>query len=142
MSLPFAGATGACGATNLAQGRPAAASSTEQAGTPASAAVDGQSATRWSSAWTDPQWLQVDLGQTRTLCRVTVQWEAAYGRAFELQVSNDAATWTTIYRTSTGTGGTQTLDVSGSGRYVRLYGTQRGTSYGYSLFELQVFATP
>jgi len=38
----------------------------------------------------------------------------------------DAATWTTIYSTTTGTGGTQTLAVSGSGRYIRMYGTTRG----------------
>ena len=29
---------------------------------PASAAVDGNAGTRWSSAFSDPQWLQVDLG--------------------------------------------------------------------------------
>ena len=37
--------------------QPATASSTENAGTPAAAAVDGNTGTRWSSAFTDPQWL-------------------------------------------------------------------------------------
>jgi hypothetical protein len=32
----------------------------------------------------------------------------------------------------------QTLDVTGTGRYLRLYGTARATQYGYSLWELQV----
>ena len=40
-----------------------------------------------------------------------------------------------------GAGGGQTLLVSGSGRYVRMYGTQRATQYGYSLWEFQVFGT-
>src|SRR5947209_19127105 len=40
-----------------------------------------------------------------------------------------------IYSTTTGTGGVQTLNVSGSGRYVRMYGTQRATQWGYSLWE-------
>src|SRR5690606_23476624 len=44
--------------------------------------------------------------------------------------------WTTIHSTTNGTGGTQTLDVSGSGRYVRVLGTQRATPWGYSLFEV------
>jgi hypothetical protein len=37
--------------------------------------------------------------------------------------------------------GTQTLSVSGTGRYLRMYGTVRGTGYGYSLWEFQVFGT-
>jgi hypothetical protein len=47
----------------------------------------------------------------------------------------------TYYSTTTGTGGTQTLSVSGTGRYLRMYGTVRGTGYGYSLWEFQVFGT-
>ena len=79
--------TGGCGTTNAAQGRPATASSTENAGTPASAAVDGNPGTRWSSAYSDPQWLQVDLGATADVCQVVLTWEAAYATAFQIQVS-------------------------------------------------------
>ncbi len=128
-------------ATLLSQGKPATASSTENAGTPASAAVDGNTGTRWSSAFTDPQWIQIDLGSTATITQIVLQWEAAYGKAFQLQTSTDAANWTTIYSTTTGTGGTQTITVSGTGRYVRLYGTARGTQYGYSLWEFQVYGS-
>ncbi len=39
-----------------------------------------------------------------------------------------AATWTSIYSTTTGTGGMQTLTVTGTGRYVRMYGTVRATA--------------
>src|SRR5829696_3619347 len=133
---------GSCGTANTAQGRPASASSTENAGTPASAAFDGNTGTRWSSAASDPQWVQVDLGSALTVCGVTLQWEAAYGRAFQLQTAAAAGgPWTTIYSTTTGTGGTQTLTVTGSGRYVRMYGTLRATGYGYSLWEFQVRST-
>jgi hypothetical protein len=127
-----------CGPANVAQGKPATASSVENAGTPAAAAVDGNAGTRWSSAFSDPQWLQVDLGATMSICQVVLTWEAAYGRSFQIQVSDNASTWTTIYSTTTGTGGTQTLNVTGSGRYVRMYGTARGTAYGYSLWEFAV----
>ncbi|WP_084369682.1 discoidin domain-containing protein, partial [Microbispora sp. ATCC PTA-5024] len=130
---------GGGGGTLLSQGRPATASSTENAGTPASAAVDGNTGTRWSSAFSDPQWLQVDLGATHTISRVALNWEAAYGRAFQIQTSGDGTTWTTVYSTTSGTGGNQNLTVSGSGRYVRVYGTQRATAYGYSLYEFQVY---
>src|SRR4051812_26921357 len=97
--------------TLLSQGKPATASSTENAGTPASAAVDGNlTATRWSSAFTDPQWLQVDLGASATISQVVLTWEAAYAKSFQIQTSPDGVTWTSIYTTTTGAGGTQTLN--------------------------------
>jgi hypothetical protein len=127
--------------TLLSQGQPATASSVEGGAYPASAAVDGNTATRWSSAFSDPQWLQVDLGATHAISQVVLNWEAAYAKAFQIQTSNDGTNWTTIYSTTTGTGGIQTIPVSGSGRYVRMYGTQRATGYGYSLWEFQVFGS-
>ncbi|WP_452176605.1 discoidin domain-containing protein [Kitasatospora indigofera] len=135
------GGTGpGCGTTNAAQGRPATASSVENAGTPASAAVDGNAGTRWSSAAADPQWLQIDLGATTSVCRVVLNWEAAFASGFRIEVSADAAAWTPVYTTATGAGGVQDLAVSGSGRYIRLYATARGSAWGYSLWEFQVFA--
>ncbi|MFF2815115.1 discoidin domain-containing protein [Kitasatospora cineracea] len=127
-----------CSTDNAAQGKTATASSTENGGTPASSAVDGNLGTRWSSAAADPQWLQVDLGSVQQLCQVDLKWEAAYGKAYQIQASNDGSTWATIYSTTTGAGGNETLNVSGSGRYVRMYGTQRATNYGYSLWEMGV----
>jgi hypothetical protein len=70
-----------------------------------------------------------------------LNWEAAYATAFQLQVSSDGSTWNTVYSTTTGTGGVQTLTVNGSGRYLRVYGTTRATAYGYSLWEVQVNTT-
>ncbi|WP_404814075.1 discoidin domain-containing protein [Kitasatospora fiedleri] len=134
-------APGTCGTQNAAQNRPATASSTENAGTPASAAVDGNTGTRWSSAAADPQWLQVDLGTVQTVCRAVLQWETAAAKAYQLQLSTDGTNWTTAYSTTTGAGGTETLNLTGSARYVRVYGTARTTQYGYSLWEFQVFTT-
>jgi len=128
-------------ATLLSQGKTATASSTENAAFPASAAVDGNTGTRWSSAFSDPQWLQVDLASSASISQVVLQWEAAYATAFQIQTSPDATNWTTIYSTTTGTGGTQALNVTGTGRYVRMYGTARATQYGYSLWEFQVYGT-
>jgi hypothetical protein len=136
---PATAAILACGTTNAALNRPATASSTENAGTPASAAVDGNAGTRWSSAFSDPQWLQIDLGSTQQICRVGLNWETAFARAFQIQVSGSATgPWTTIFSTTTGTGGNQTLDVAGSGRFVRMNGTARATQWGYSLWEFSV----
>src|SRR3954454_2581256 len=100
--------------TNIAQGKPTTASSTENAGTPASAATDGNASTRWSSAFSDPQWLQVDLGQSYNLTNVTLTWEAAYARSYQVQTSNDGTNWPTISSVTNGDGGTDSLNVSGS----------------------------
>jgi hypothetical protein len=128
-------------ATLLSQNKPALASSTELGESPAAAAFDGNNATRWSSQWSDPQWLRVDLGSISAISQVVLQWEAAYATAFQIQTSPDGNAWTSIYSTTTGTGGTQTLNVTGSGRYVRMYGTQRANGYGYSLYEFKVYGT-
>ncbi|WP_239119396.1 discoidin domain-containing protein, partial [Planotetraspora thailandica] len=87
--------------TLLSQGKTATASSQENAATSASAAVDGNSGTRWSSAFSDPQWLQVDLGASATVSQVVLNWEAAYASTFRIQVSPNGTTWTDIYSTTT-----------------------------------------
>ncbi|HJP77320.1 MAG TPA: discoidin domain-containing protein [Pseudonocardiaceae bacterium] len=127
--------------TLLSQGHTATASSQENASFPAVNAVDGNLGTRWSSQFSDPQWLEVDLGATHTLSQVTLNWETAYATGYQIQASTDGTNWTTIYSTTTGTGGNQTIPVSGSGRYVRIYGTARATQWGYSLWEFQVYGT-
>jgi beta-glucanase (GH16 family) len=126
----------------ISQGKPVTASSTESAAFPATAAVDGNPGTRWSSAFGDPQWIQVDLGATATVSQVTLSWETAFGRSFQIQTASSATgPFTTVFATTTGTGGTQTIPVTGSGRYVRMTGTVRATQWGYSLWEFQVFGT-
>ncbi|MBN1410790.1 MAG: discoidin domain-containing protein [Spirochaetales bacterium] len=125
--------------TNLALNKTASSSSNEGDGMTAGYAVDGNTGTRWSSAFSDPQWISVDLGAVYTVSRVVLNWETAYGSAYQIQVSNDNANWTSIYSATAGTGGVETLTVTGGGRYVRMYGTARGTGYGYSLWEFEVY---
>ncbi|MET8374921.1 discoidin domain-containing protein [Streptomyces microflavus] len=123
----------------LSQGKPVTASSEENYGTPATAAVDGNANTRWSSAASDPQWIRVDLGATTQLSQVVLDWETAYGKGYRVELSTNGSTWSTAYQTTTGDGGTDTLNISGEARYVRVYGTARGTGYGFSLWEFKVY---
>ncbi|MFI5723646.1 discoidin domain-containing protein [Streptomyces cyaneofuscatus] len=123
----------------LSQGKPVTASSEENYGTPATAAVDGNANTRWSSAASDPQWIRVDLGATTQLSQVVLGWETAYGKGYRIELSTNGSDWSTAYQTTTGDGGTDTLDISGEARYVRVYGTARGTGYGFSLWEFKVY---
>jgi endo-1,3(4)-beta-glucanase len=126
---------------NLAKNKVAIASSNEDAAYyPANHVTDGNAGTRWSSAASDPQWIYVDLGATLSISKVVLNWEAAYGRAYQIQVSTDAANWDTVWSTTTGTGGIVSATFGATNaRYVRMYGTQRGSGYGYSLYELEVY---
>lgn len=123
----------------LSQGKPVTASSQEYYGTPAAHAVDGDNGTRWSSAASDPQWIQVDLGAPAELSQVELRWETAYATAFRIELSADGTDWSTAYSTTNGAGGTETVPVSGTARHVRLTGTARATQWGHSLWEFKVF---
>ncbi|MFG2965201.1 MULTISPECIES: discoidin domain-containing protein [unclassified Streptomyces] len=142
LALPTAHAPAAHAAdAPLSQGRTATASSVENAGTAAGNAVDGDTGTRWSSAFSDDQWLQVDLGATATVSQVVLDWETAYGKDYKVQISADGSNWTDLRSVTGGDGGTDTLTVSGQGRYVRMLGVHRATQWGYSLWEFQVYGT-
>ncbi|WP_432840995.1 discoidin domain-containing protein [Dactylosporangium sp. CA-092794] len=136
-----ASAATACGTTNVALNRPATSSSNESGSLTPAKAVDGNTSTRWSSAHgVDPQWIQIDLGATTQICQVVLTWQRSYAKAYRIEVSADGVSgWDPIYSTTTGAGGTETLTVTGSGRFIRMYGTSRATQYGYSLFEFAVY---
>ncbi|MFB8028035.1 MULTISPECIES: discoidin domain-containing protein [unclassified Streptomyces] len=135
-SSPPAGAA----ETLLSQGRPATASSQEGEAFGASAAVDGNlTGTRWASQWSDPQWIQVDLGSKQNVSRVVLTWEAAHAKNYELQVSDNGTDWRSLKTVTGSDGGTDDVAVSGAGRYVRMLGTARPGGYGYSLWEFQVY---
>jgi hypothetical protein len=105
-------------------------------------AVDNNSTTRWGSAYADPQWISVDLGATYNFSRVRLNWEAAYAKAYQIQTSPDGTTWTTVSSKTTGDGGVDDVTLTGTGRCVRVNGTERAlTQYGYSLWEMEVYGT-
>ena len=125
----------------LSRGRPVTASSVEDPSTPASAAVDASLETRWSSTSNAAQWLRVDLGSVATITQVVLAWNASYAKAYRIQTSPDGQTWSTIYSTTTGQGATETLALTGTGRFIRIYTTVRANQWGYSLWEFDVYGS-
>ncbi|GAB2568603.1 penicillin acylase family protein [Kribbella endophytica] len=128
--------------SNQALGKTATASSHESGlfNSPPAKAVDGDLGSRWASNWSDPQWLKVDLGSEQPVRRVVLRWESAYAKAYRVEVSRDNVNWTQVFATSNGDGGVDVVRFpAASARYVRVTGTQRATSYGYSLYEAQVY---
>ena len=128
---------------NLALNKPVTVSSTQSSELGAEKAVDGNSQSRWSSGFSDNQWIYVDLGNSYAISDVKLAWEAAYAKDYKIQVTdNPDGLWTDLKTVS----GNTTLinsyiNLSGSGRYLRIIGTARGTIYGYSLYELEVYGS-
>jgi hypothetical protein len=151
VSLPFSGSTPPPTTPTPATTRltpvAATASSSENTGTTAAKAIDGNMTSRWASAFADPQYLQLDLGAVKDISRVKIYWEAAYGKDYQLQTSLDGTSWTSIQSVINGDGGLDDITgLAGRGRYLRVYGTRRATTYGYSIYEIEVYgpaaATP
>lgn len=111
-------------------------------------ATDGDSGTRWASAWQDDQSIQVDLGSVQSFDRVDLTWEQAYALTYVVQVSEDGETWTdakSVDNTAvplpfnSGDASLRVTDFDArTARYVRIDCGLRNTSWGNSLWSLAV----
>lgn len=106
----------------------------------ASNAVDGDTATRWSSLSSDPQWLVLNLGEPKEVGKIVLNWETAFAKSYKIQISADKENWRDIFTTDAGKGGIEEVQLKEPvrARYVRLLGLKRATEYGYSLWEFEV----
>lgn len=126
-------------ANNYAKNRPASASSVENTYYAPFYAFDGRLDTRWSSSFSDPQWIYVDLGQDRTFDTVILRWEVAYAKRYGIYVFTGSY-WRNVFWTDNGRGGTVMIRLPmTTARYVMMYGAERGTPWGYSLWEFAVY---
>ncbi len=131
-----------CGIVSLA-GVASSASSEENATLPSILAFDGNPSTRWASAYSDLQWIRLDLGASRYIDSVKLVWEYASAADYTIQLSNDGNSWTTVASKTGAPGGARTDVItalsSRVGRYVRVQATRRADpTYGYSLYEFVV----
>jgi beta-glucanase (GH16 family) len=126
----------------LSRGKKADASSVEsQSATLAAKQVtDGNLGTRWSSLFADPQWIMIDLDKVCTVQAVRLEWETAYGREYDIQVSRDGIKWETVKSLVDNVGGTQEVWFKPvKARFVRMNGRKRASQWGFSLWEMEVF---
>ncbi len=104
-----------------------------------SMAVDGNMSTRWSSAFSDPQSITVDLQSEYYIDNVVLNWETAYGKEYYIQISDSGSIWNDVKHETNGDGGMDNIIVSANARFVRMLGIQRATQWGYSLYEMQIY---
>ncbi len=104
--------------------------------------IDNDMNTRWASRWEDPQWIEIDLGKQKYISGLTLYWETAYGKAYDVLVSKNKKYWQKVFSETDGDGKTDYIYFkSRKIRYVKIIGKKRGTAWGYSLWEI-LFKTP
>ena len=110
----------------------------------ASLAVDGNINTRWGSLFNTSEWLALDLGATYSVSKVIIKWEAANASIYQIQGSDNNSNWTTLSNQTGGVFGarTDTVNISGSYRYIRMLGQAKSSAYGYSIYEMEVYGLP
>lgn len=131
-------------ARNLALNKTATASSSSGNSTPGNATAaktwKNYMSTKWTSGVTDNEWIQVDLGAAKEVNRVILKWDSSYAKSFKIQTSVDAATWSDVFASTTGSARTVTDETFATtqARYVRMLGRTRGGTQGYSLYQFMV----
>lgn len=145
----------------LSVGARVAASGAENVGSMPDGVCDGDESTRWSSLHRDDQWIVLDLGEDCRISRTSILWEAAYAARYDIQLAPDGAplvdvkavyagsertvrvpaesAWTTVVEESAAGPGLKTSVINASGRYIRMRGVERGSAYGYSIYEMSVY---
>ncbi len=103
--------------------------------------VDGKQS-RWVSAReTKNEWIYVDLDDFYSIEKVVLNWEGAGAKEYKVQISDDAENWTDLTHVTDGKGGMTRFEYDGSqsGRYVRMFGVEPNSKYGFSLWEFEVY---
>ncbi|MER5983040.1 beta-N-acetylglucosaminidase domain-containing protein [Streptomyces sp. NPDC001787] len=126
---------------DLARTATASSSGDETADFPASAASDGDPATRWSSPVEDGAWWQTELAEPVRLGQVVLRWQDAHASRYRIQVSADGRSWRTAATVREGRGGRESVRMDAKDtRFIRVQGDTRATEYGYSLWSVEAYA--
>lgn len=127
---------------NLALGKTVEVSttSTDEPTLIASNITDGNANTRWKSKDNDKGTVTIDLGSTFDFNEITINWEGAYGKNYNLQVSTDKATWQTVATINNTSSGLKKHKFNSiNARYVKLVNNEFSSSATFiSIFEIEV----
>jgi chitodextrinase len=120
------------------------ATSSPTSGEPASALLDGNMATRWTTGapMVNGQSLTIDMLATKTFNKITMDSTGSdgdYARGYQVFVSADGANWGTAVATGTGTGPVITVSFTArSARYIKVVQTGTNSSW-WSMREFNVY---
>lgn len=106
-------------------------------------AIDEHLSSRWSSRYSDEQWLILDLGSAQRFARLYLVWELAHAADYAVYTSDDKKKWKLHHRERQSDGFVDVIDRKGRGRYLKIQGIKRAKVeghelYGYSLFDVTI----
>lgn len=103
---------------------------------------DGDKDTLWSCSGTS-QWVCYDLGEKSDISKVSIMWNKGDARKarFKIEVSDDKESFTALFDGEASGASTdfEDYDVSGSGRYVRIYCMGNNTSEWNAIKEIVIY---
>ena len=105
--------------------------------------VDGDVTTRWETAATDPQVLNIALRAATDIASIKIRWEAAYSSKYTIEASTTpTGPWDLLVDEKAGTGATELRMINSTKKYqyIRFTGLARATAYGHSIYEFEVYA--
>jgi hypothetical protein len=114
---------------------------------PPSDAIDGESSTWWSNNGQDP-WLQIDLGESHSICSVSIEWNKGDKRefSFEIEVSEDGNSYEKVFEgNNKGTLEEENyqFDDQTRGQYIKLTITDTSSEDGWtSIQEINALGQP
>ena len=134
--------------TNLALGATVVSVTSAVGGNNAEKMLDGidgsgPTKTRWESAASDPQGFVLDLRTQTDIASIVIKWEAAYSSKYTIEASTTAnGPWDLLVDEKAGTGGNELKMINTTKKYqfIRFTGTARGSNYGHSIYEFEVYA--
>ncbi len=106
--------------------------------------LDGDLITRWSAQGSG-QWIQYDLGTPQALVQLRVAWFKGNERSsqFDVQLSDNGASWTTLLNNVNSSGATLNLEPydlpSATARYLRLVGRGNSSNDWNSITEVEIY---
>lgn len=144
-----------CGTTNIALSQTVTTSS-NGAGTSASSVTDGVVSNVWQPSYSADNYAEVDLGASKTVCRVVVKWgryNAASAYKIQMSTTGTSGTWVDVHSVTSNnpTIGNESGDYltqyvyndltiasgSNTARYIRIWvGTLSGANWFVSDFEV------
>ena len=128
--MPSMTATSTLSITNLALNKAVTVSTYQDVSHQAAMAVDGDLNTYWETLKitgkkpSTSEWMVIDLGANANINKVVFEWHNYYATSYSVDISTNNANWTTIFSTSSGDGGNDTIAKNTySIRYIRLIST-------------------
>jgi hypothetical protein len=109
----------------------------------AKATIDGDLTTRWSSNYTDNQWISFDFGTPKVLSKIIIFWEQAFAVDYDILISSDNQSWQPLMSLKDKHGGIDEIEFAPiKTRYVKILGIKRvNPEWGISIWET-VFLGP